>query len=251
MSRIRNAAILFALLAAAATAQVSATVAPQQAPVGNPIAVTIANDTAATIFTGVCPFTVRTQGGTPVYTPFCIAIVVPVNPGTVFTTYWNQVNDANQQVPAGIYLVDVLVPGGGLTTVSVTITNGVGATIAPLGPIRIGTTRQLDFESPADANRPYVAAASFPPLAGGIVTCGGLIPLQLDAVFTLSTSPNPIFLNFSGNLNGVGATQSPTVVTPNLPQIVGTALIIDYVVLDLSAPCVVRRIAQALPVLIL
>src|SRR5262245_17867537 len=120
------------VVASALPGQVAATVGPSPAPLTSPIAISVANDTNASMFlSSPCPFHVRNSSGVVIYSPICIAIIININPGAVFTTYWNQHDDSNVQVPAGTYFVDVFLPGG-MSTTSVTISATVEAGATPL-----------------------------------------------------------------------------------------------------------------------
>src|SRR5438105_1152099 len=82
-------------------------------PVGAAIAISVANDTVQTVFLAtLCPFRVRNEGGGGVFTPKCFQARLGVEPGSVFTAMWDQVDDAGHPVPPGTYLVDVFFAGG-------------------------------------------------------------------------------------------------------------------------------------------
>ena len=168
-------------LAALTSGQISVTVGPSPAPVGAPIAISVANDTNTGIFlSNPCPYHVRNSTGATIYSPFCIQIIVNVAPGQVFTAMWPQVDDSGTQVPPGTYFVDVNFPGGTSST-SVVIDAATQAAAAQLGPTRTGTSRHLYLvSSPADAGHAYLMAVSNFPSQGGIATCGGTVPLQDD-----------------------------------------------------------------------
>jgi hypothetical protein len=240
----------FILIAVSSLGQVATTVGPSPAPIGCPIAISVANDTNAAIFLpNPCPFQVRNAAGAVIYSPFCIQIIVNVNPGAVFTAYWNQVDNNGSQVPAGTYFVDVTMPGG-MSTTSITIDATEDAGLAPLGPNRIGTTRNLYFCAPQDGGAPYGAAASGFPVSGGIPTCGGVVPLEFDALLQLSLGPNPFFLNFIGGLSNTGSTTAPAIAVPFIPGIVGASFVVAFITIDTIAPCNVRSISAPLIVLI-
>src|SRR5262249_3751931 len=131
-----------------ASSQVSSIVGPQVAPHGSPVSISISNDTNAQVFTGVCPYQVRSSHGIVVYSPICIAIVVSIDPGMTFTTTWEQIDDNGFQVPNGLYTVDVALPGGGgIQHHSVEITNSVVSGVAPLGVPKVGTARHWQVTS--------------------------------------------------------------------------------------------------------
>jgi hypothetical protein len=240
------------VVTAAAASQIGVTVGPSPAPVGSQIAISIANDTPSGIFLSTpCPFQVRNSGGTVIYSPFCIQIIVNVNPGAVFTTMWNQHDNSNLQVAPGTYLVDVFYQGGGMTTVSIVIDAATQAAAAQLGPTRPGTNRNLILTAPSDGGFAYLMGASGIPTSPGIPTCAGTVPLELDAVLQLSLGPNPYFSGFSGILSNTGTSSAPAINVPNIPGASGILFMVAFVVLDPSAPCVVRRISAPLLIQVL
>jgi hypothetical protein len=237
---------------ALAAGQVSVTVGPSPAPVGAPIAITVANDTNAGIFLpSPCPYHVRNSVGTTIFTPICIQIIVNIPAGQVFTAMWPQVDDGGQQVPPGTYFVDVNFPGGTSTT-SIVIDAATQAGAAQLGPTRTGTSRHLYLvSSPADAGHAFIMGASMFPSQGGIATCGGTVPLQADAVLQLSLGPNPYFVGFSGVLGNTASTTDPVINVPNIPGLTGVTFVTAFVVLDPNAPCIIRRISAPLLIAVL
>jgi hypothetical protein len=249
MSMKFTAPLVLILLTGGAAAQISVTVGPSPAPVGSQIAISVANDTNQAIFLpNPCPFVVKDSNGTPIYTPFCIQIIVNVNAGGVFTTYWSQIDDGNNQVAPGTYFVDVNFPGGTSTT-SIVIDPQTAAAAAQLGPTRVGTNRHLYLTSaPAngDGAFAYLMAASGIPTMGGIPTCGGIVPLQDDVILQLSLTTNPYLLGFSGFLGNTATSTTPSISVPNVPGINGTTFVVAFVVLDPNAPCIVRRISAPL-----
>jgi hypothetical protein len=243
---------LMLVSAAVLCGQVSVTVGPSPAPVGAPIAITVANDTNAGIFlANPCPYHVRNSTGATIYSPICIQIIVNIAPGEVFTTLWPQVDDSGTQVPPGTYFVDVNFPGGTSST-SVVIDAATQAGAAQLGPTRTGTSRHLYLVStPADAGHAYLVGASNFPTQGGIVTCGGTVPLQNDALLQLSQTPNPYFGAFSGNLGNTASTTDPVINVPNIPGLNGATFVVAFVVLDPNAACIVRRISAPLLIVVM
>jgi hypothetical protein len=234
------------VLASAAQAQVAAVVSPS-APVGCPVIVAISNDTGAGVWTGACPFGVRTAAGVPVLSSVpCIGIVIEILPGATFATSWNQLDDFGVQVPPGSYIVDVLVPSVGLVPFPLTI--GGDAAVSLGGVPRIGTSRNLELCSPLDGGRGYLMAASlgtFP----GIATCAGTVPLAIDRLLAFSLDPaNPVFLGFQGTLDAAGRASSPALAIPSDPQLVGITVWLAFVAFDPVAACPITRISAALPV---
>jgi hypothetical protein len=243
---ITKALFAIACVVSVSVAQIGVTVGPSPAPLQCPIAISIANDTL--VPSGVpspCPFAVRNAAGAYVFAPLCPAVVVPLAAGQVFTTHWNQVNDSNVQVPPGLYFVDVFYPGG-MATIQVNIDATVSAAATTLGPVRIGTTRTVYGCAPADAGYPYLMGASGFPISGGISTCGGFVPLELDPLLLLSLGPNPFFLNFAGTLGSGGSTTAPAITVPFDPSLVGASFTVAFIAADSTAPCFVRRISAPL-----
>lgn len=224
--------------------QVAVTMGPSPAPVGCAVAVSVANDTpSAIVLPNPCLFRVRNENGGVVFTSVCDqTAMVPVYPGTAFTVMWQQVDDSGNQVPAGTYLVDVFFAGG-TSTSSIMIDAATHAGIGQLGPTRIGTTRSLWLGAPGGTGLPYLMAASGPVTSGGIKTCGGVVPLEVDSLFEWSLEPSPFFSNFSGILQDKPTSTSPSITVPNDPALKGVKFVLAFVVLDPNAPCVVRTIS--------
>jgi hypothetical protein len=167
---------------------------------------------------------------------------VDLPPGGALINFWQQQNDLGQQVPAGTYSVEAFLPAG-ITTATVVLDPAVEAGIVTLGPTRIGMTRQVFLGAPQDGGFQYVMGASGPPVSGGIPTCHGLVPLELDALLTLSLGPNPFFANFSGVLSNTGISTLPTITVPNDPNLIGLFFFMAFVALDPNAACPVRSIS--------
>ena len=90
---------------------VTVSVAPPVAAVGQPVLVTIANDSNETIYLpSSCVFGAFYSGfgctGPRVFTPLCLAVITPLPPGSSETSYWLQTDDFNQQVKSGDYSVN-------------------------------------------------------------------------------------------------------------------------------------------------
>lgn len=235
--------LVLALVVSTAGAQVTATVGPTTAPTGGSIAIAISNDTAVTEFTGVCPFFVTDGLGNTVYSPFCIAIVVTINPGDTFVTGWDQKDDFGQQVPNGLYNINLAVASAGLQVFPITI-GGPAAAMTEIGAPRPGTSRNLLFSAPAFPNLPYIGGASLP-YSSGILTCGGLVPVDQDPILTYSTTPgNGNFLAFTGTLSANGETANPAVVVPPFSGLSGLTLSMTFVVVDTTLACPIAAIAQ-------
>lgn len=240
-----------AVLGTSLPGQVAVTVGPSPAPLGAPIAISVANDAARPIFLpSPCPFRVRSERGGVVFTPSCTPGAIPVAPGSVFTVTWDQVDDSGQKAPAGTYLVDVFFPGGASTS-SLVIDAATHAAIAPVGPVRVGTTRSLHLAAPGCEGLAYLMAASFQAVTTGIQTCAGVVPLAADSLLELSLGPNPFFSNFAGVLGVVPSPASPAITVPNEPSLAGVKFVLAFVVIDPAAePCAVRTISAPLLVTI-
>jgi hypothetical protein len=242
---MKRAAVVFSLLllGSAVLGQVSLTAGPSPAPMGCPIPIVIANDTASNItLPNPCPYHVKDAGGTVVFSPICIQIIVDLPPGGALISFWQQQDDFGVQVPPGTYTVEALLPGV-IMSAPVTLDPTVQAALIPLGPTRIGQTRQVFLGAPLDGGFPYLMGASGPPVSGGIPTCAGLVPLELDAILMLSLGPNPFFANFSGTLSNSGISTLPTITLPNDPGIIGLSFYLAFVVLDPVGACPVRTIS--------
>jgi hypothetical protein len=236
--------LILAALCAPAFCQVAVSVGPSPAPVGCAVAISVSNDSGSAIaLPNPCPFRVRNESGGAVFTPACDQMAItPVFAGSVFTAMWHQVDDSGNQVPAGMYLVDVLFPGGTSTT-SLMIDAATQAGIGQVGPTRIGTTRSLWLCAPGSIGLPYLMAASGPAPSGGIRTCAGVVPLEIDPLFEMSLGANPFFSNFSGILQEKPTESAPSITVPNEPALIGVKFVIAFVVIDSNAPCVIRTIS--------
>jgi hypothetical protein len=241
--RSREVLFSFVLVGSMAVGQVTATVGPSPAPPGGLVGVTIVNDTAATVtLADPCSFQVRDSSGMVIFHPPCIQVPANLFPGAVLANSWPQQDDNAQQVAAGTYTVDVFLPAGTVST-AVTIAPNVQAAMTTIGPTRIGKTRQLFLTSPQDGGFPYVVGASGPPVSGGIPTCHGLVPLEVDAILMLSLGPNPFFSNFTGTLDFFGNSPAPLVTVPNDPTLIGVSFNLAFVTLAPNAACPVRSIS--------
>lgn len=238
-----------AVCAPAAGAQIASTVGPADAPIGCEIVIAISNDTAQTTLLGqFCPFNVRTAQGALVYSLDCPSFAaIPIDPGTEFVTRWDTRDDFGNPVPPGDYVVEVELPTGVSEFTPITIGN-TQAGIAQVGVMRIGTTHGLEYCAPQDPGFLYLTLASLAELNPGIPTCGGFIPLVVDALFLLALDPNLGLLpNGVGLLDSDGRTTAPGVALPNNPNLVGVNLSLAYVVLDPSGPpCAIRNTSPAL-----
>jgi len=223
-------------------AQVGVVVGPETAPIGCPFVIAISNDTNQTMWIGSpCPFNVKDATGAYVYAPPCVAVLVPIAPGDTFVTTWNQIESYwGNPVPPGNYVIEL--PAYGISK-PVTIA-GNGAALASRGVPRIGTNRSLQFCAPTEAGRLYLGAASAAP-ALGIPTCGGVIPLSIDALlFASLIQPNATFQNFTGVLDSAGTSILPSLNIPNDPNLVGIQVAVAFVTFDPGLACPIRQISM-------
>jgi hypothetical protein len=244
-SRFALSLALLPFLAAPALSQVSSIVGPQVAPLGGcPIAISISNDTTSTVWTGICPYTVKDGVGNVVYTPICIAIALQIVPGGTFTANWPQIDNNGSQVLAGLYQIEVSVPGVGIQKHPVVI-GGTDAGVAPLGVPKIGTTRKYRLCAPLDGGFNYLLLGSGS-TTSGIPTCGGLFPLDPDAIMNIAVSDPTIFINLFGTLASDGSSSDPALAIPLQPHLIGVNIFWAFLVIDFNAPCPFPRISSVL-----
>ena len=237
-----------AVLAAPAVAQSSVTysVGPETAPVGCPITMSFTNNTTALLITNLCPYQVYDQSGTLIYTPQCFLIAIIVPPGGTFTAEWDQADDQGVPFAPGTYRVDFDVPEVGLIQTFVDINPSVDAALATLGTVEVGKETAVQLCAPAFPDELYFLMAAGIN-TGGIPTCGGTIPLDFDAIFEIALAPgNGVFLNTFGTLDENGSSKEPAVAVPDIPTLAGLDLILDFVVLDFTQPCVIQAISEPL-----
>ncbi len=248
---IRTLLVIGAALLAGvpARSQVVVTIGPAVSPVGGRITAAFSNHWSQTvgIASTPCVMFAYDSANNLVFAPqLCPATTAQVQPGQVFVDEWLQVDFNFQPVPPGTYTVQAVTAIGTFSQV-VTI-GGVATATELLGTPRVGTTRQVRFDSPADAGFTYIGAAALS-TGPGIPTCGGLVLLDpSDLLFQYSlAADNGIFSGFSGPLDYSGATgfgSTPFITFPNLPATAGVTFLLQFVVADLSAPCVVRRVGD-------
>ena len=146
------------LAAASAHAQIAWTVAPK-VPLGCTVPITITNDTASEVLIGECtPWRVIDSNGAVVFDTNCNPFVpLPVPAGETLSFFWDQTDSVGQPLPAGSYTVFVDLQAG----VGYPLELGGEATVAPLGALRVGTTRHVRLCSPQDAGLVHLLAAAF------------------------------------------------------------------------------------------
>ena len=119
---MRIAALALALLALAPSGMsqvpcglpgVTVTVSPDNAAVGQPILVTLTNNSNQLIqLPSSCTFNAIHAGtvcdnASVVFAPFCLSVITPIQPGQSHSMPWDQLDGSANQVPAGDYSVSI------------------------------------------------------------------------------------------------------------------------------------------------
>jgi hypothetical protein len=185
-------------------------------------------------------------GGVVVWQGAAVTATVPAV--GVHTFSFPGTNAAGIPLPAGTYMLQAeAVPGawGNIHQFE------LGAATPPVSSSELpfwaylGTTRVALFQSPLDAGRPYIFAVALGSSVG-IATCGGVVPLDNDPLFAYCLGPmNTVVAPLTGVLDAAGCTNpalAPHLVFPADPAVSGWTIHGCFVVLDLAAPCPVRRI---------
>lgn len=241
------------LLAAPSAAQMTASAGPNPVPVGCPVSVSLTNDTEliAAIFN--CQYVILDESLEVVFTPDCLQLELLVGPLGTVTWLWPQEDDLGQQVPPGNYFAQI-----GTITGPVLAPVTIGATETGIfleGTPAIGTSeiglggRPLVVCSPQDPGETYAVLASFSS-SQGIPTCGGTIPLDLDALFTTSLSSSALIPNGVGLLDSRGYSDAPLVPIPDNANLIGLGFSLAFVVLDTGGGCPIARISDALDLVV-
>jgi hypothetical protein len=206
LSLLASALVLSSLSATGASAQIATAVSPRVAALGQPISVSITNNTGRPISSKPCPFRVYDDTGNSVYAPWCIFTIVNIDPGATQVVTWDQIDDVwGWPVSAGTYRMEVDVPGGGIDQYLVQL-DGTGAAVdgpllTALSPPANGTSASFLLDAPAHPGANYFM--SFSGSANtGIPVCGGVMPLDADALFYASLSSPATFQNMLGTLDG-------------------------------------------------
>ncbi len=114
-----------------------ATVSPNPVAYGQPVSVTLTNVGATTeLMPSSCAFeSISLVGGPggPVFTPSCLAIVVPVPPGGQVVQVWDQKGNCDDQVDPGLYDITVNPLAGGPCTLPLTISPCPAGAISGFG----------------------------------------------------------------------------------------------------------------------
>lgn len=248
-NRLLVAPVVALLLAATAGAQIPAnvTLGPNPAPRGSAVSVTISNDGPFFFSVTGCPIEVFNAGMELIWTPSCNPSAIAVGPFGWITFYWPQVNMHGEAMPPGDYWMKVSYDFQGPTFHPFTIDASVGAGLVLEGTASIGDTltfedRHFYLTAPQDGGYLYWLFGSFSANVG-IPLCSGTLPLDNDLLFKKSAVAGKIFKSSIGTLSPQGTTVAPKFPIPNDPDLVGIPVVAAFVVLDLAAPCVFRRIS--------
>lgn len=244
------AALLLIAAAPVAQAQLRTVVGPSVVPLGGQLSITYSNDTNLFFGTSSDFLVVRDQGGAVVYSDTTFEQTQTIGPFSAFSFYYNLKNDQGQRLPEGDYEAEVKIGGGDPSTFHpFTIENGAAGLVfegtANINGPFPGTPSQRNFylQSPRDAGALYFLLGSFTSTLG-LPTCNGTFPLDADSLFVLTLTPNSIFKNSLGTLNGLGRSKAPTFPLPADPALVGIQVDAAFAVLDLLKPCPIVRISN-------
>lgn len=239
-----------ALLSGSARAQnVGVTVGPEICPPGCDVQITLSNDNPFVFGFSAPLFQVRDDQGQLVFDSNGPALSALVGPFGWFTYTWDQRDSNGDLVPPGDYTLFVQ-PDFGFTPVARPLTiggtgagvvlHGTGTTQETFG----GDTRDFFLCAPDDPGEIYALFASLASTTG-IPTCGGTLPLDPDALFLLSLTPNAVFPASIGFLDGAGTSFAPQLDLPPNPNLVGIDIYAAFAVLNATEPCPVRRVSNA------
>ena len=243
------AASLALALAAPASAQfIHGTVGPDPAPLGCDVSITVSNDKPGSWSSVPCPYRVFDAAMNLVYDPPCPDNPVLIGQYGWITATWPQIDQSGQQVPPGDYVIEVTYDGGVPTTLHPITLGGTDANLVFEGTATIGQTftgeaRHFYLCAPLDGGHTYFLLAALSATTG-IPSCGGTLPLDFDPLLKLTLGPGTIFTNALGTLNAGGVSKAPRFPIPTDPTLVGLHLETAFVVLDLAAPCFVRRVSE-------
>ncbi len=242
--------ILLGLFASPSAAQLNTVVGPPAVPMGGDLSITFSNDNPGKYGITTSLWVIKDSKGTLVYTPTDAPKSILMGPGGWVTFHWPLVYQKGNPVPEGSYTLEIQYDfGAPLDIIPFTVTpegaglvfEGSATTIPPFGG---GTKRNFYLTSPADAGLPYLLLGSTSSTVGTL-TCGGIVPLDLDQVLIASLIPNTVFQNSFGTLDGQGKSLAPRFDLPADPAFVGLNVEAAFVVLDVTSPCIVKRISNA------
>lgn len=142
---------------------VDATASPSTASIGQPILVTIDNQSTQTITLPTsCVFTSVWDGpncsGASVLNLFCLQVLTPIAPGQSLTLPWDQLDDFGQQVAAGVYSIPIVYYDAGFQLTSCCL--AVTITGNPTTYCTAGTTSNGCNASMSATGTPTAGASS-------------------------------------------------------------------------------------------
>lgn len=242
-SLVLLSALATAVLAGRAQAQITPgpVPAPTPWPLGGSIPQIVANDGTTQLQYQPCQPVVHDANGNLVFIGFCLQVIQFLQPGDVGVMYWPQVFTTGGPVPPGVYDV-----GG--------VRYDVGATdaaLVPLGRPFIGATRSIFLTAPSQPNAPYVLAASGSSTFGVPLGCGRTFPLDFDALTLQSLTATNVFHDFIGTLDVAGQAYIPSISVPVQPSLAGLQFELAFLTVDMTAPCAVGVISDAVSTTIL
>ena len=215
------------ILLALSFGSVAAAQSPNPYPHGVPIPHTFYNETGAPLDFSPCGPVITDAAGVPLFIPLCPAVILTLQPGESYTTWWSQHLDTGQLAPPGVYFVNG-VPYD---------TGAAEAAVVPLGEPKVGETRSFFLTAPSDPDALYLLALAGSSTTGIPIGCGLTFPLDLDPLL-LASLTNPVtFQNFQGNLDPDGQTDRPALAVPADPTLAGLPVDLAFATLDPMGPC--------------
>ena len=247
MNMLKAGGVLAWLLIGDASAQrLESVVGPPIAPVGCPIEIALSNDGAAFFDFYSTDYIVRNASGRVVFEQHCGACGIFIAPGSTVSWQWNQRDRNNVPVPPGIYFVHVpLSKTGSPHRIEISASSVAG--LAAIGVPRIGTNRSYYLCAPGLGGKDYILAASLSS-SQGFPTCGGRVPLNVDALFGISLSTPNVFSGFGGKMDSAGVSRQPSIAIPSSSVLVGSMFNLAFVLVDRRLACPVASVSSVLPV---
>ena len=196
---------------------VTASANPPIAAIGQPVQVTLTNNTNQTIqLPDSCTFNSVHAGpncaGPPVFAPFCLQVITPIPPGGSATTPWDQKNNNGQQVPNGTYSFDISYFDTAFNSFSCCVQLLIGCgTFSTYGtgcPTSAGVIPSLAGGGcPAPGGTIQISGGGGPPNAPGLLAFGlGMGPIPLNPACVAEIAPFsgallPVALDGTGSFN--------------------------------------------------
>ena len=248
MARSLPTLCLTIALATASSAQIGYTVGPKELPLGCNLSITVSNDVQGALGTAVS-YQILDRFGNLVFDSGPPSGAVTIGPWGWLTKYWDQKDQGGAQVPPGLYVASIRYDVGA-TPVQRSfeiVPQGAGLVLEGTATIHetiTGESRRFYLCAPQDPGASYLLLASFTnnvPFA----PCGKTIPLDPDALFTLTLTPNTVFKKSLGTLNANGVSFAPVFDLPEDPALVGVSLEAAFVVLSATEPCFFRIASDA------